>query len=62
MIRGFFARLIPLCIAAVLILWFLRAPESVAGLIIGAVGLITDGADSLGRFTTAITPALDGLL
>lgn len=62
MIRNFFARLIPLCVLLVLVLWFFRAPESVAGLITGAVGVIGEGADALGRFATALTPMLDGLL
>jgi len=62
MIRGFFGRLVPFCIAAILLLWLVRAPESVAGLLVSAVGVLTEGADALGRFTTAVTPALDGLL
>jgi hypothetical protein len=62
MIRNFFARLIPFCVLAVLVLWFFRAPESVAGLLTSAVGLVTTGADALGRFSTALTPAISGLL
>ncbi|WP_017540804.1 hypothetical protein [Nocardiopsis halophila] len=62
MIRGFFARIIPIVFVAVLLLWLFRAPESVAGLLVAAVGLVTEGADALGRFTTAVTPALEGLL
>ncbi|MCY9787944.1 hypothetical protein KIK06_29110 [Nocardiopsis sp. EMB25] len=62
MIRNFFARLIPLCVLLIFVLWFFRAPESVAGLINGAFGLIGEGADALGRFATAITPTLNNLL
>lgn len=62
MIRGFFARLIPIVVVAVLVLWLFRAPESVAGLLVAGVGLVGDGADALGRFATALTPAFDGLL
>ncbi|MDA2810361.1 hypothetical protein O4J56_06890 [Nocardiopsis sp. RSe5-2] len=62
MIRGFFARLIPIVIAAVLLLWLFRAPESVAGVLVAAVGVVTEGADALGRFASALTPALEGLL
>ncbi|KOX11842.1 hypothetical protein [Nocardiopsis sp. NRRL B-16309] len=62
MIRGFFARLIPICVVLIVVLWFFRAPESVAGLIVGAVGLIGEGADAMGRFATSLTPAIDTLL
>lgn len=61
MIRGFFARLIPLAFVLILVLWFFRAPESVAGLINSAFGLVGSGADALGRFATALTPTINGL-
>jgi len=62
MIMNLIARLIPLCVVVVLILWFFRAPESVAALIGGFIGMLADGADSVGRFVTAMTPVLNGLL
>ena len=62
MLRGCVARLIPILVIGALLLWFLRSPESVAGLIGSAIGLVTDMADSMGRFVTSMTPVIDGLL
>lgn len=44
-----------------LILWFLRSPESVAGLITAGINLVGSGADSLGRFVSALTPTISNL-
>lgn len=62
MLQGCLARIIPLAIIGALILWFLRSPESVAALIGAGVDLVVDGADSIGRFITALTPTINGLL
>ncbi|MFD3685414.1 hypothetical protein ACFWTE_11415 [Nocardiopsis sp. NPDC058631] len=61
MIRGCLSQLIPVFVIGALVMWFFRAPESVAGLITGAVGLVTGGADAIGRFATALTPTLNSL-
>jgi len=62
MIMRFVGSLIPICIFALFVLWFFRAPESVANLIGGFIGLLAGGADSIGRFVNAMTPVLNGLL
>ena len=61
MIQGCLSRIIPIAIVLALVLWFLRAPESVAGLITAGVNLVGSGADSLGRFVTALTPTVNNL-
>ncbi|WP_047872206.1 hypothetical protein [Nocardiopsis sp. RV163] len=62
MIRGCLAQAFGIFIIGSLILWVFRAPESVAGLFISAVGLLTEGGDAIGRLVSAFTPAIDGLL
>ena len=62
MIRGCLAQIISIAIIAALVLWFFRAPESVAGLIIGFFGLVTGGADALGRFASSLAPLFDSLI
>lgn len=59
--QGCLARIIPVAIVLALILWFLRYPESVAGLITAGVDLIGSGADSFGRFMAALVPSIEGL-
>lgn len=61
MLRGCLAQIITWGAIGAVVLWFFRAPESVAGLITGAVGLVTGGADALGRFATALTPTISNL-
>lgn len=61
MLRGCLAQIITWGLIGAFILWFFRNPESIAGLIGSAVGLVTGGADALGRFATAMTPVLNGL-
>ena len=61
MFQGCLARLIPVAIILALLLWFLRSPESVAGLITAGVDLIGSGADSFGRFMNALVPTFENL-
>lgn len=61
MFQGCLSRIIPLAIVLALILWFLRSPESVAGLITAGIDLVGSGADSLGRFVSALTPTISNL-
>lgn len=62
MIRGCLGQLFIVFIVGSLVLWFFRAPESVAGLITGFFGLIVGGADALGRFATSLSPLFTNLL
>lgn len=61
MFQGCLARIIPIAVILALVLWFLQAPESVAGLITAAVGLVESGADSFGRFMAALIPTFENL-
>ncbi|MBB5495810.1 hypothetical protein [Nocardiopsis metallicus] len=61
MLRGCLAQIITWGLIGAVVLWFFRAPESVAGLITGAVGLVVSGADALGAFASALTPTLTNL-
>ncbi|MBR8745323.1 hypothetical protein [Nocardiopsis sp. MG754419] len=61
MLRGCLAQIITWGLIGALVLWFFTNPESVAGLISAAVGLVTGGADALGRFATALTPTISNL-
>lgn len=62
MIRGCLGQLFFFVVVGSLVLWFFRAPESVAGLITGFFGLIVGGADALGRFATSLSPLFTNLL
>ncbi|WP_028647279.1 hypothetical protein [Nocardiopsis sp. CNT312] len=62
MFRGCLGQLFVVFIVGSLILWFFRAPESVAALISGFVGLIISGADAVARFISALTPMLSNLI
>lgn len=61
MMRGCLSQIITYGLIGAVVLWFLRNPESVAGLINSAASLVTSGGDALGRFATALTPTIDGL-
>lgn len=50
-----------MAITLAIILWFLQSPESVAGLITAGLNLIGSGADSIGRFMSALVPSIEGL-
>ncbi|WP_306365983.1 hypothetical protein [Nocardiopsis sp. CC223A] len=62
MFRGCLGQLFVIFVIGALVLWFFRAPESVAALIIGFVDLIISGADSLGRFASSLAPLFNNLL
>lgn len=38
-----------------LVLWFIQAPESVAGLFNGFFGLVGDAGSAIGRFASALS-------
>lgn len=61
MLQGCLARIIPIALILGVILWFLRSPESVAGLITAGITLVGNGADSFGRFVSALTPTISNL-
>ena len=61
MLRGCLSQIITWGLILALVLWFFRNPESVAGLINSAFGLVGSGADALGRFATALAPTISGL-
>lgn len=61
MLRGCLSQIITWGAIGAVVLWFFRNPESVAGLITSAVGLVISGGDALGRFANALTPTLSGL-
>ena len=61
MLRGCLAQIITWGLIGAVALWFFRNPESVAGLISAAVGLVMSGGDALGRFASALTPTLSNL-
>lgn len=61
MFRGCLAQIITWGLIGAVVLWFFRNPESVAGLISAAVGLVMSGGDALGRFASALTPTLSNL-
>lgn len=61
MLRGCLAQIITWGLIGAVVLWFFRNPESVAGLISAAVGLVMSGGDALGRFASALTPTINGL-
>lgn len=61
MFRGCLAQIITWGAIGAVLLWFFRNPESVAGLISAAVGLVISGGDALGRFASALTPTINGL-
>ncbi|MFE1396266.1 hypothetical protein ACFW3Z_25655 [Nocardiopsis alba] len=61
MLRGCLAQIITWGLIGAVVLWFFRNPESVAGLISAAVGLVMSGGDAIGRFASALTPTLSNL-
>lgn len=61
MLRGCLAQIITWGLIGAVVLWFFRNPESVAGLISAAVGLVMSGGDALGRFASALTPTISNL-
>lgn len=62
MLRGCLAQLLTVFVVGAIILWFFRAPESVAGLIVGFGDLVVGAGDALGRFATALQPLMSGLI
>ncbi|MFE6305195.1 hypothetical protein [Nocardiopsis sp. NPDC057823] len=61
MFRGCLGQILTVFIVGLLILWFFRAPESVAGLITGFVGMIAGAADAIGRFASSLAPLFSAI-
>jgi hypothetical protein len=51
---GCLGQLISVFIIGSLLLWFVQAPESVAGLVNGFGGLIVSAGDAIGRFASSL--------